>query len=120
MRNVHFPNNKAAKASLDIEIGGVELKDCILKHGSQGFWIDAPSKECTPYVNKKGVTVKWKPTVYIPKNIQDQLVGIASQAYDPNGEGNYVDNRDMSTTHLSETQAEVETSFAGVPLNPNG
>ena len=83
MTNVTWVKSPKTKATLTIQTSdGFEIKECKLIDGQDGLFVVPPSKECKPYVNKKGDTVRFDDVVWIPLTVRNELNDQASQMYD--------------------------------------
>ena len=88
IRNVSWEKSPQIKAMVDIETpDGIVIKDCKVIDGQYGMYIASPSiKAKEPWVDKNGKTHEWNDVVYFPREVQDELTAMISDAYDPQGQ----------------------------------
>ena len=67
---------------------GFILRDFQLKEGQFGIFVEGPQKPCKPFTTKEGKIKEWTDVVsiYGKKGLKEELIQMASEAYDPNGE----------------------------------
>ena len=89
MSNVNWGPRSLTKATFDIETtDGFILRDFQMKEGQFGIFVEAPQKPCKPFTTKEGKTKEWTDVISIfgKKGLKEELIKMASEAYDPNGE----------------------------------
>ena len=102
MRNVNW-KSPVAKASFTLTVlpQGIQCRDCLLKSGSNGNWIEGKSVKCTPWTDRNGNTHEYSDVVSLrtmDKELLKQLTEFVSNLY--NEDGNY--------EHLNATKAQAQ------------
>ena len=118
MRNINWTNKDGSpsivKASFTLVIlpHKLELKDCFLKVGKNGPWVEGKSIPCTPWTDRNGREQTFTQVANLrtmDRKLQDQLNKHVNELY--NTEGNY-DQLNGTTATAANTATEQASTEA--------
>ena len=111
MRNVNWtsPVCKASFTLVNLP-QGTEMRDCLLKSGQNGLWIEGKSVKCTPWTDNQGRTHEYSEVNSfrkMDKKLLDQLVEFIGNLYNEKGDYDALNKANTATAKTTPAATEA-------------